>query len=255
MKDAINDIEKQKIESFLLGHFEPEKQKAVLAEIESKPQLLAEMEAQKKLINEIESHGRAQFKSELKEIHAEQHAQKNTKELSKSSNGLKKIILSVFLLTLLGLAFLFLFQSTHKKESSADLYAAYFEPYELSSQRNGNKANKAFESLYSQKKYKDLIEKFDAEFNGLSELNSRQLLALGIAYMETADAENAETRFSLLILKNDFNYIDQARWYLSLNYLKTDEIEKSKALLHQLKSDIHSDHHKDAVALLEELNQ
>ena len=124
----------------------------------------------------------------------------------------------------------------NRAETPAQLYAQNFEPYPNvfePTQRGDNtidKRAKAF-AAYEQKNYAEasvlfnelLLEKKEAEI----------LLLLGNANMVLNHDEEAKNNFLTLI--RDFDALDeQAKWFLSLCYLKSGEREKAKLIWEEL---------------------
>lgn len=132
------------------------------------------------------------------------------------------------------ITFIFLF---NRSETPAELYARNFEPYpnvfEPTQRGNDGPSDKrasAF-AMYEQGNY-------DAAATLFTELLSEKkepelLLLLGNANMVLGRDEEAKNNF--LTLLRDFDGLDvQAKWFLSLCYLKSGESEKAKMIWGEL---------------------
>lgn len=135
---------------------------------------------------------------------------------------------------LLTVTFLFLFNRT---ESTEQLFARNFEPYpnvfeptQRGEDGTADKRASAF-ALYEQKNY----EGASALFNELllQKKEPEILLLLGNANLALNRNEEAKNNFLTLI--RDFDGLDeQAKWFLSLCYLKSGDREKAKLIWQEL---------------------
>jgi len=136
---------------------------------------------------------------------------------------------------LLVITFLFLLNSA---DSPEQLYAHNFEPYPNvfePTQRGDNNEGDAIRaqafSMYEQGKYqaaRDLFEKLLAQ-----KKEPELLLLLGNSNMVLENFDEAKNNFLTLI--RDFDGLDeQAKWFLSLCYLKSGESEKAKLIWEEL---------------------
>jgi len=135
---------------------------------------------------------------------------------------------------LLTVTFIFLF---NRSESPEELFARNFEPYpnvfeptQRGNDSNADKRASAF-AMYEQGKYAEAATLFNQL---LSEKKEPEiLLLLGNANMVLNHDEEAKNNF--LTLVRDFDGLDeQAKWFLSLVYLKSGEREKAKLIWEEL---------------------
>jgi tetratricopeptide (TPR) repeat protein len=121
-------------------------------------------------------------------------------------------------------------------ESPDQLFEAYFTPYpnmfEPTVRGNSavNKRTQAFQS-YDQGDYKNAA----VLFTELLATNKEpgMLLLLGNANLILGNVEKAKENFT--ILNKDFDELDiQSKWYLSLCYLKSGDVERARAMLKEL---------------------
>lgn len=124
-----------------------------------------------------------------------------------------------------------------QNETPEELFARNFEPYpnvfEPTQRGNNQAADKratAF-ALYEQKNYEGAAALFNEL---LSEKKEPEiLLLLGNANLVMNNDEEAKNNFLTLI--RDFDGLDeQAKWFLSLVYLKSGEKEKAKTIWEEL---------------------
>jgi hypothetical protein len=143
-----------------------------------------------------------------------------------------------------------------KSDDPKDLYLKNFEPYPNvfePTQRGDNavadKRALAF-SLYEQKNYERAAALFTELLTEKKE--PEILLLLGNANMVLNRDEEAKNNFLTLI--RDFDALDeQAKWYLSLIYLKSGEREKAKVIWQEL-GDPKINYSEKAKKLLDEVN-
>ena len=122
-------------------------------------------------------------------------------------------------------------------ENPDQLFQAYFTPYPnmfeptlRSSEASDSKRANAFQA-YEQGNY----QKAAALFTELLKDNkdAGMLLLLGNSNMMLGNLDEAKANF--ITLNEDFDDLDmQAKWYLSLCYLKSGETDKAQALLKEL---------------------
>jgi hypothetical protein len=143
-----------------------------------------------------------------------------------------------------------------QKESPEELFARNFEPYPNvfePTQRGDNgttdKRASAF-AMYEQKNYEGAAALFNELISEKKE--PEILLLLGNANMVLNRDEEAKNNFLTLI--RDFDGLDeQAKWFLSLVYLKSGESEKAKLIWEEL-GDPKITYSEKAKKLLNEVN-
>lgn len=240
------------IDRYLLNILSPEEKKAFELRLENEKALVEELNQQRKIINEIEGFGRIELKSKLKEIHNEVSINS-----SKPNTKIRKIIYSIaaaaIFIGVLSTCWLW----TSQAPTNSELYALNFEPYELSlNQRSeGDITLKNIESLYVDGSYYEVIPLFKNALDESTLKSSQILLGLGISYLQTKQSTQAIEQFNAILANKDFNYEDEAQWYLGLSYLKLDEINKAKDHLNILASDSSKDHHEAAKVLISQIKK
>jgi tetratricopeptide (TPR) repeat protein len=134
----------------------------------------------------------------------------------------------------MAVAFIFLFS---RSESPEQLFARNFEPYpnvfeptQRGVDATSDKRATAF-AMYEQKNYAEAASLFSELLKEKKE--PELLLLLGNANMVLN--RDTEARNNFLTLIRDFDVLDeQAKWFLSLCYLKSGETEKAKLIWDEL---------------------
>ena len=135
---------------------------------------------------------------------------------------------------ILAITFVFLF---NRSESTEELFARNFEPYpnvfeptQRGVDGSSDKRASAF-AMYEQKNYEGAAALFTELLSDKKE--PEILLLLGNANLVLDRKEEAKNNFLTVI--RDFDGLDeQAKWFLSLCYLKSGEKEKAKLIWEEL---------------------
>jgi tetratricopeptide (TPR) repeat protein len=171
----------------------------------------------------------------------------------KSTKKLLYKIASVAAIFLVSFSLWMLFSA---KESPDELFAEYYQPYQVidgQTRSNTADANKLFKNAV--KSYKKGDFKASAlDFDNLLKLDNsspKMRLLFSITQIELQNYQEAIVGFTNIINANG-DYVVEAKWYLSMSYLKTGEINKAKTLLEELA--VTPGYYKNkAVELLDEL--
>lgn len=123
------------------------------------------------------------------------------------------------------------------KENPDQLFQAYFTPYTnmfepalRSNEAIDSKRAEAFQA-YDQRDYQKAATLFTELLK--DNKDAGMLLLLGNSNLVLGNLEEAKANF--ITLDQDFDDLDmQAKWYLSLCYLKIGETEKARAILREL---------------------
>lgn len=136
------------------------------------------------------------------------------------------------------LASYFLFFQADPSSLNERLFTAYYEPFDspgsgltrgqydsvVTSKQKGYMA-------YDNGRYEEAISYFQSAIN---ENNDPVVeLCKGNAYLSLGQADKAEVVFQK-ILNDQINLVTQAKWYLSLAYLKQNKLERAKSTLWQI---------------------
>jgi tetratricopeptide (TPR) repeat protein len=118
------------------------------------------------------------------------------------------------------------------------IYEKYYSPYEVSvAYRSGNTEIdrllfNAFDR-YEKKDYEQALGLFEEVLQSREEDMAANLYS-GITYMEEEKYQKAKTSFNKIILNNDNMFIEQAKWYLALCYLKTEKNDDAQVILSEI---------------------
>ncbi len=164
-------------------------------------------------------------------------------------------IAAVFMIVSFGIYYI----TSERKPTSATLYATYFTPYKNIIEpiiRNDdaeslNLQQKAF-TYYELKQYEKALPLFDSlQQREALDINTLNFYRANI-YLEFGDSQKA---ISLLEAMNASEFLkDQRLWYLSLAFLKNNELEKAEDILKTLES-TSSYKKKETSILLENLSK
>lgn len=113
-----------------------------------------------------------------------------------------------------------------------DLYTQFAEHGALNAENDAELLQTA--QLFNEKKYSEAIPKLENYLSTHPNDDDVQL-ALGVSYLETNQIKPALIRFSNVYGKqNDFK--NKASWYMALAYLKSENIDQTKAFLGEIDS-------------------
>ena len=141
---------------------------------------------------------------------------------------------------------------------NSSVFDKYYTPYDVSvTYRSGNTEVdrillNALER-YEEKDYEQALVLFEEVLE--SQQNDMAVkLYSGISYMEEEKYQNATKSFNTIITNNDNLFIEQAKWYLSMCYIKTSKLEKAREVLKEIIKD--ESYYKDqAVRVLRDIKK
>jgi hypothetical protein len=243
-------MNEHQIDNYLLNLLSPEEKKAFESQLESDDSLREKVMLQQTAMKSIEGLGRIELKSKLQQIHQEVRDENN------SGSNLRFLIYKFSAAAAFIGLILFSWLWINQSPSSLDLYAKNFEIYELNlNQRSGdNDTYTSLEKLYSNENYSEAIPLFQEILNNSSSKSSEIYLGLGISFLKIDQPTKAIVQFEEILKNKDFNFEDEARWYLGLAYLKLDDVPNAKNYFSILGSDSNNDHHKEAISILSQLD-
>ena len=252
------------IDQYLVDALDTEKAKEVERLIQEDEGFAELVRERRNLKEGIEHSGRKILKDKIKAIHEKSVASSNVIN-SKKSSSYRIVYLILGLLIGLALAY-FAFNKLGTGGPSIPekmpeyLYAQYFEPLELSDIKRSNATNQEelqrtleIEKLYSEKNYAAVIPLLQNKLAASTNKSSSDLIALGISFMETNNDESAIPIFNEVLASKDFNFENDATWYLGLIQLRKGNFDEVKNILQTLADDVNADYHKEALTLLKDL--
>lgn len=247
-----NKLPEKLIDDFIMGLLNKEDDRSFRQRLQKEPALAKEVTLRREMISGLEAFGRKDLKEELKNIHEEVIGQ--NKQPAKRRSLFPYIAAAASVLVLF--VALSWFMNRNTVQSPQQLYASYFEPYDISGMpREGNEELIIrMKQLYANGKYREALPLLEAEREKPSARYSELSLAIGIAYLEEDQPEKAAQNFDLIIINEDFTFEDEWRWYSALALLKLGNIERAKDLLEPLVKNKGADHQKEARELFVKLH-
>ncbi len=245
-------MNENQIDRYLLNQMTPEERSAFETRLENDQSLTQEVSIQREVLEDIEGIGRIELKSKLKQIHQDLYSSSAQPKTKFRKLFYRVAVAAIFLGVLT-----FGWWSLQQAPDSTQLYAQNFEPFELSlSQRSDGDISLAkIESAYDAGRYDEAIVMFQEAIKDKATQSSQILLGLGISYLQTDQPQKAITQFDQILANNDFNYEDEAQWYLGLAYLKLNDIPNARKHMNVLTSDLSRDHYEEAQKLLLQLKK
>lgn len=121
-----------------------------------------------------------------------------------------------------------------KGNASNELFDQFYEPYFTSTSQRGNgEVNTEGTIYYIQEDYQSASELLRLELLN-DPKNSELALCLGNSYLKLGQSSNAESTFLSVIKNGEKDYLQYAKWYLALSYLKQNKLNDCKALLKEI---------------------
>ncbi len=239
----------EQIDDYIMGLLDENQKSLFEKELKTDAALSLYLKERKELILGIEEYHAQKFKDKLKVIHSKNFETPPT-QIAKKRN-LRSWLAIAATVAFLIVAMMWMNNSSY---SSSKLYAANFQPYEMSFSQRGNEDEKLLrlEDLYKTGKYEDALPLFE-ELNKQSS-SSKMLLGAGISKLALNQAEKALVDFKLILDNGDLLFKDHARWYTALAYLQLDNQSQAKLFLELLAKDKGADHYMEAVDLLKKMD-
>jgi len=131
-----------------------------------------------------------------------------------------------------------IFYSNYSKPSSDKVFANFYHKYEadlLTRSAEPSEVNDLIKAiqLYDLGNYKEAITKFEAIIK-TDETNTTAHFFIGVSFIETKNYAKAIDNLTYVVTQNDTAFVEHAEWYLSLCYLKTNQINQATLLLHKI---------------------
>lgn len=222
-----------------------------LKEIEGNPQLKKEIELRMKTDELLRKQSVLSLRTKLSAI---EHTRK---EKIRSRSGMRltiakyaAVFAGIFIITSL---ILFTGRSLTSEQLVNQFYKEYAAP---SGQRSASaEANSDYIiglKYYNEHDYKNAATQF-AKVLKTNPNDMQTHMLSGVSNMEEKRYNEAEQSFTTVIDDNNNLFIESARWYLALCYLKTEEKDKASGLLISIKNE-GGFYSKDARKVLRKLN-
>jgi len=202
------------------------------------PELRTEYEFRKNVDSALQENDIMELRDQLDTIVATTH-HNSISGLMKVMKHSKKWIAAAsitLLLTIGGGVFYHLHQPLNKDE----IFDEYYKPYEATvayrsanAELNGLLA-KGFEA-YRNKNFSRALTLFQKVLNQREDIAAR--MYSGISYIEVEKYRQANNSFSKVVNDKDNLFVEQAKWYMSICYVKIGDFDRSLYLLEDLKSE------------------
>ena len=236
-----------KIDQLLLGLLKEQEAKDIFEQISSDPLLSNEYNIRKKEIELIELNGRARLKEQLRSIHENEFGRKG-----RSRSKILLLVLVLFSLIIGLLLYINMTDDTTSKQVPMEqLFAANYRPYDYANvTRSGNIDQlSSVSELYRTGRYIEVVEEIE-DLSSKDQRLSVVRLMKGISHIELSQDSEAIMALEAIIKSGDFNYEDQANWYLAMIYLKNGDNISARAMLERLVLDSESDFYREANEVL-----
>jgi len=219
------------VQKYLGGEMTEVEQKNFEQELKSNLDLANELELYKKVQNAVKDNTLEVFKTKLNIIHRDILGETRRYHIF-DYKAVKLLAASIVLVLTFGSILLFTLSNSN---STIDVFNEFYEPYEMSRTSRTALTSTTDSNLMTATTYYTNVDYKNAklileDLKSTEEDNSQVLIMLGISNMELNLLDEAKENFIDIISTNNPFYNQQAEWYLSLSYLKSDD--KSNALLH-----------------------
>lgn len=241
----------EQIDAYLMGKLSETDRQQFEAVLKEDAALATAVAERKELVGLIEHIGDQKLQERLKKVAEEYHAQQQ------KVVPLKRTRLSWIAAVAAGVALLIAaYLLVPRNASPQELYASYYETYPLqgvarSEQLDSSTLFQQVRQYYPSGQYEQVLPLLDTIYQQTED--SRWLVMKANALMQVENYQEAVTTLLPLAENNDLLYEDQARWYLALAYLQTDQITKAKAQLSQLVNSSATFKSQEAAQLLKDL--
>ncbi|MFO8235672.1 MAG: hypothetical protein R6U04_09745 [Bacteroidales bacterium] len=231
MINIYEDIERY-IEGDLQGHALADMETA----IEENVNLKQEYFFRKEVDSAIQEENVMNLRSQLQQISTSQSPKSTATGREKRIQRRKSYVAAASLTLLLGIGGIGYFHMNSPKNPE-EVFEEHYEPYQATiSFRSGNEEINSLlvraYQYYQEEKYTTALTLFDQILE--QEQDMGVLLYSGISLMEIDRYYEAEQSFAMVV-KNDNNlFIEQAKWYLAMCYIKTNEKTEAEKLLADL---------------------
>lgn len=240
------DKKQQLINDYLEGNLSEEDLAFLKEAKEAGDPIIEEMRLSKKLLLGLKLKQRQDLKAELTTL---LHREKKPK---KPLGRLAPIYLGLAATLLLVATFTFVFNRSNETIDTAQLFEEYYQPMPtLSAKRSETAELSTALKHYGNEDFLNASNEFEAALRINPEDEASKIL-LANCYMNLEEHQQAIPLLEDLMDSEDVYYRQYSLWYLSLNYLKTNQIERSSELLSRI-AESNMIHAESALELLKAL--
>jgi hypothetical protein len=168
-----------------------------------------------------------------------------------------RAILSMVAVICIVLATFLVYRFVDQKPFHEQVFSQFYQPYalDLVSRSGSSGADPFLEAVdsYNSGDFSKALLAFDAMQPDQNLAKDHLLLLQGICYLELDQPGLAVESFHNILVKENIAFATHAKWYLSLSYLKLNEIDKTRLWLREI---INNEPYytRDATRLLRKLN-
>lgn len=217
------------IERFIAGEMDEKEKQWFLKETEGNQELIREIELRRKAGNLIPRQDILNLRTKLADIEHRRDAVPASRH-----PGRVKYAAVIAVLIIIGGAAL-LSRGRSGTDELLDRYYKAYEPsiYARSEMYSGSQDFILALEYYNVHDYRNAAIYFKKVVQSEPD-DMHSTLLNGISNFEISNYPEAEGSFEKVINNDDNLFIDQAQWYLSLCYIKTEELARAKELLSQI---------------------
>jgi tetratricopeptide (TPR) repeat protein len=243
----MNSPDLHTIDDYLLNRLEGAELEAFEKQLTQDQALADEVAQHRKLMAAVDVLGDLSMKERVRKIH---YTEMNRPDPTQTPNKTRKwaIVTVLVLLTAFGLWTML----RPKQQAPAQLYAAYYEPYNLNFGSRSTESEQILAEaggLYKSSNFAQALPLFEQALS-TDPADSKARLALGICQLELGQYDQALAQFNGLMDANDPLFGEQAQWYAALTKLRQGDIAGCKALLEGVVSNKDSQFYEKAKELL-----
>jgi tetratricopeptide (TPR) repeat protein len=214
------------IDHYLLSDMTEEERLSFKAHLKADPELDREVDLQRDLLKSVQLVGQQKMKTNMKQWRQEMALQKGTYKTINMSWKVAiaaAVMLSFFLITY----FLVI-----KKNSPEELFAQYYEAYEVPTARGSGDILEA-DNFYKKGDYLSAVGLYEQVLQTYpADWDTRFYTAIG--YIELDETEKSRTSLNLIINEGSPDFKELAPWYLALTYLKEGDTKSCRQILEKM---------------------
>ncbi|MEM9820723.1 MAG: tetratricopeptide repeat protein [Bacteroidota bacterium] len=246
------------IDQYLLGELDEVTKANFLERLSSDPELAMEVKQRQAILRGLEDLSNEKMKAQIHNVRQQMLQQEPVPiKKSRARRSPYSFLWMAAALAIVLMAAFWLFTKSGLQSNPQQLFAQNFELYEANfSTRNADTEQSTSEAatLYENQDFTAAIPLLQQILQ--EKPNDANLqLALGNAFLANEQISPAIAQFKAIIDRNDLLYLDRARWYLALAFLKNNQIAECIDQLQSLQQNEKADYHLDAKKLLGQINQ
>lgn len=223
------------IENYIDGYLEGSALAEIETAIEDNPELKQEYLFRKEVNAALKEDDVINLRSQLERISQPQRNISRATDKN-SYKKRKKFVAAASLTLLLGVGGIGYFHM-NSPTSAGEVFKEHYEPYQATiTFRSGNDElntllTQAYQ-FYQKEEYNKALTLFNQILD--KEKDMAALLYSGISLMEIEKYREAQQSFEVVVNDQDNLFIEQAKWYMAMCYIRTNKIKEAEMLLEEL---------------------